>query len=169
MFPSLAVCVRVCVFLQLWSKCGVRLCVGSRRVCTHCTLRHGSDPQWFPLNMLIEIAYKFTEHLCSSAMSKLFGRRCFRRAFHFFFFDFSLFRSLFSSNAFVCVEGARERYVFHLWCVHGASERKSLLALVCWCFLLLMYAFVVLSAQKIFKSSEKCMRWEITESARPLR
>ena len=90
----------LCVFLQLWSKCRTcvaRLCVGNRRVCTHCTLRHVSDPQWFPLNMLIEIAYKFTEHLCSSAMSKLFGRRCFRRAFHFFFY-FSLFLSLFSSN-----------------------------------------------------------------------
>lgn len=45
---------------------------------------HVSETQWFPLNMLIKIAFKFTEHLCSSTMSN-FCRRCFRLLFFFRF------------------------------------------------------------------------------------
>lgn len=66
------------VVFVLVAPCAV--CVHPLHAC------HVSETQWFPLNMLIEIAFKFTEHLCSSTMSN-FCRRCFCLLF---FFRYSL-------------------------------------------------------------------------------
>lgn len=121
-----------------------------------------SKTQWFPLNMLIEIAYKFREHLCSSPMSQTFVR-CFSEPDFRFFSRFGVCVFFYASISILvsvsyfpwrtmhsCVRATEWEWVSIVrWCVQKQPRPFSMP---------LMYAFYISSAQKSLNPTKNVMR-----------
>lgn len=153
----------VCLFLQLWSEHTVKcVCVrkfrcfgvGNRVPCVCAPIARFSciRTQWFPLNMLIEIAYKFTEHLCSSAMSNFSVDDALVVRFSFFAvlsqcFQVALYTFL-AKRIFITI---RIAFVFVLRAILllCVRERESARKVFTVDASALMYAFVVLSRKNL--------------------
>lgn len=114
-----------------------------------------SKTQWFPLNMLIEIAYKFREHLCSSPMSQTFVR-CFLEPDFCFFSRFGVY-VFFSASISIS-----DSVSYFPWrAMHSCVRVSEYCTMVCAetasaDFNAFDVCVLYLKRTKIFKSSEKC-------------